>query len=446
MTFRLRLAAVAALAVSLGILATAAAGYFIVHHELYHTLDVTLARRDQKLVAQGPTPQVLRNDRSPLVSVVQLLGPSGTVVASTPGQPRLPVTSRARTLSERSGARFYSTVTVAGQRLRVLTAPLPKGGAVQLATPVTAVDHELHDLAALLALTAAAGVAVALGLGWVVSRAVLGPLDRLTAAVEQTATTVDLSQRVRATSRDELGRLARQFNRLLDALERSRAAQRRLVQDAAHELRTPLTSLQTNAEVMTRADELPPGERSAVARSVLGQLHRLATLVNDLVELAGYEAPAASVEELRLDEVVAAVVEHARGQALAKQVSIETSIQATQVRADRARVQRAVANLVDNAIKWSPPGAAVQVICAPTTVTVRDHGPGIDPADLPYIFDRFYRADSARKLSGSGLGLAIVRHAIEAEGGQVVAELPQDGGTLMRLTFPPPTRRHDARP
>lgn len=188
---------------------------------------------------------------------------------------------------------------------------LAKGGAVQLGAPLTTIDHELRDLAALLAITAAAGLAAALALGWIVSRAVLGPLDRLTAAVEQAATTVDLSQRVRATSRDELGRLGRQFNRLLDALERSRATQRRLVQDAAHELRTPLTSLQTNAEVMTRAEELPPAERSAVARAVLGQLRRLATLVNDLVELAQEENPRVTVEILRLDQVVAAAIGHA---------------------------------------------------------------------------------------------------------------------------------------
>lgn len=439
MTFRQRLVAVAALAVAVGILATAAAGYFVVHHELYHTIDVTLTRRDQKLAAQRPNAAILRTDRSPLVTVVQLLGPSGAVVASTPGQPRLPVTSQDRSVSEGKARQFYATVTVGHQPMRVLTAPLQGGGAVQLAAPLATIDRELRDLAAVLGITAAAGLAVALALGWIVSRAVLGPLDRLAAAIEQAATTVDLSQRVRATSRDELGRLGGHFNRLLDALERSRAAQRRLVQDAAHELRTPLTSLQTNAEVMTRAEELPPNERSAVARAVLGQLHRLGALVNDLVELAEEEGPSATVEVLRLDQVVAEAVGHAQAQALAKQVNIELVLEPTQARADRARLQRAVANLIDNAIKWSPSGASVEITCAPTAITVRDHGPGIDPADLPYIFDRFYRADTARSLPGSGLGLAIVRHAIQAEGGQVSAVQPEDGGTLMRLSLPPPT-------
>lgn len=438
MTFRLRLVAVAALAVAVGILATVTAGYFIVHHELYHTIDVTLSRRDQKIVAQGPSTAILRTDRSPLISVVQLLGPSGAVVASSPGQPRLPVTSQDRSVSGGHGREFYATVTVGGQPMRVLTAPLPRGGAVQLAAPLATIGHELRALAAVLGIIAAAGLAVAVALGWIVSRAVLGPLDRLIAAVEQAATTVDLSQRVEATGRDELGRLGRQFNRLLDALERSRAAQHRLVQDAAHELRTPLTSLQTNAEVMTRAEELAPGERAAVTRAVLSQLRRLATLVNDLVELAQDESSPAAAEVLRLDQVTAAAIEHARAQALAKQVSITSDLRPTQAKADRVRLQRAVANLIDNAIKWSPPGASVEVACSDNAITVRDHGPGIDPADLPYIFERFYRADTARSLPGSGLGLAIVGHAIEAEGGQVSVEQPEDGGTLMRLNLPLP--------
>jgi two-component system sensor histidine kinase MprB len=222
---------------------------------------------------------------------------------------------------------------------------------------------------------------------------------------------------------------------MLAALEASRDAQRQLVADASHELRTPLTAIRANVELLERAPDLPPGERAAMLGSARGQLEDLTVLVGDLVDLARPGEKAADPpEELRLDELVASAVQRARRHAPATPFVL--CAEPCVVRAGRERVVRAVGNLLDNAVKWSPPGAPVDVRVQDGEITVRDHGPGIAQVDLPHVFDRFYRAPSARGLPGSGLGLAIVKHVADAHRGTVSAEPAPGGGTLLRLTLP----------
>jgi two-component system sensor histidine kinase MprB len=218
---------------------------------------------------------------------------------------------------------------------------------------------------------------------------------------------------------------------MLGALEESTRAQSQLVADASHELRTPLTSLRTNIEVLASERSLPPGERERLLSDVVEQLHEMTTLVAELIELARGEREPARVEEVRLDLVAADAVERTRRNRPG--VTFTTDLQESVVHGVPATIERAVANLLDNAAKWSPPAGEVEVVVRDGEVTVRDHGPGIDEEDLPYVFDRFYRASSARGMSGSGLGLSIVRQVAEAHGGEVVAERPEGGGTLMRL-------------
>src|SRR5437764_139457 len=237
--------------------------------------------------------------------------------------------------------------------------------------------------------------------------------------------------RVAAGGHDEVGRLASSFNTMLGALEESTRAQRQLVADASHELRTPLTSLRTNIEVLAGERSLPPGERERLLTDVVEQLGEMTTLVAELIELARGEREPAHPEEVRLDLVAADAVERTRRNRPG--ITFTTDLEETVVHGVPATIERAVANLLDNAAKWSPPGGQVEVVVRDGEVTVRDHGPGIDEEDLPYVFDRFYRASSARGMSGSGLGLAIVRQVAEAHGGDVVAERPEGGGTLMRL-------------
>jgi two-component system sensor histidine kinase MprB len=231
--------------------------------------------------------------------------------------------------------------------------------------------------------------------------------------------------------KDELGRLAVAFNTMLAALEESVEAQRRLVSDASHELRTPLTSLRTNVEILGRADALPEDERRQLLDDVDAELDELSRLIADVVDLARNGEPQRVEEDVRLDLLVADAVERARRRA--PDVVFEASLDETVVHGSRERLHRAVSNLLDNAVKWSVADGIVEVRVADGAVSVRDHGPGIDEEDLPHVFDRFYRAPSARSFPGSGLGLAIVRQVAESHGGGVSAARADGGGTLVRL-------------
>ena len=223
---------------------------------------------------------------------------------------------------------------------------------------------------------------------------------------------------------------------MLGALDESQRAQRQLVADASHELRTPLTSLRTNIEVLARRSDLEPAKRAALLADLTGQLEEMSVLVTDLVEVAADGRPELEASEVQLDAVAQDAV--TRAQRLAPQITFRTDLQESIVHGVPSRLERAIGNLLDNAVKWSEPGSVVELRVAGGEVVVRDHGPGIDAADLPHVFDRFYRAASARALPGSGLGLAIVRQVASEHGGSVTIESPPGGGTLVRLTLPEP--------
>jgi len=316
----------------------------------------------------------------------------------------------------------------------VLTVPVADGVAVQLVRPLDEVDHNLRRLSFVLAVVMIGGIAVAGGLGWVVARAALGPVEQLTDAAEHIALTRDPSERIEVTDTDELGRLGTSFNAMLEALDQSLRQQRQLVADASHELRTPLTSLRTNIEVLARAAGLEPAEREKLLGDVVGQIDELTGLVANLVDLARGDEQEQLRENVRLDEIVGGAVGAARRNFPG--LTFETSFSESTVNAAPQRIERAVANLLDNAGKWSPPGGIIAVSVTGGEVTVRDQGPGIDPEDLPKIFDRFYRAPAARGLPGSGLGLSIVREIARAHGGTVTADQAPDGGTIFRFTIP----------
>jgi two-component system sensor histidine kinase MprB len=294
----------------------------------------------------------------------------------------------------------------------------------------------LARLVIVLGSVALIGVLLAVVLGWLVAQTALVPLNALTATVEDLAETTDVTRRLSPGGPDEMGRLRRAFNRLLEALESSRRAQNQLVVDASHELRTPLTSLRTNLEVIRRVDELSEADRSVLIDDVLVQLGELTDLVGDLAELARGDQMPVRQEPLRLDLLVRDAVGVATTHGRAQGVTFDLVAEECWVDADVDRLSRAVGNLLDNARKWSPPGGAVSVLCRAGEVVVHDHGPGIAAQDLPHVFDRFYRAPSARGLPGSGLGLAIVAQVVKAEGGTIVAAVDPGGGTRMSLQLP----------
>ncbi|HUB75247.1 MAG TPA: HAMP domain-containing sensor histidine kinase [Solirubrobacteraceae bacterium] len=375
----------------------------------------------------------------------QLSLADGEVLGATSPSSQLPITAATRGVASGRRNAFFSEVDVHGTPVRVLTARAARGAAWQVALPLADLHSTLDHLRLVLAIVVLGGIALAAALGLLVSRAALVPVRRLTGAAERVARTQDLGHRIAPGGQDELGRLSASFNTMLAALERSRLAQRQLVSDASHELRTPLTSIQANLDALALGEQLPAEERARVLAAAQAQLRELTVLVGDLVDLSKNEVEDIEVEDVRLDLAAAGAIERARLHAPRCRFVLDA--EPCLVRAAPARLDRAIANLLDNAVKWTPtlgpgdsseqPACAIEVRVRDGVLEVRDHGPGIAEEDLPRVFDRFYRAPAARGRPGSGLGLAIVRQTAEAHGGTVHAGNAPDGGARLMLELPP---------
>jgi two-component system sensor histidine kinase MprB len=435
-SFRVRLTLVAAAAVAIAVVAASAVVYVVVRGELRGPVDDSL-RASEHEILQLPIGEIDRaffEARAQLRRAVvypQIVKADGSTILPSGYTVALPVTDEVVAVARGESNAYFSDAHVAGTHVRLLTFPYLPGYAVEVARPLNEVDHALGRIRLFLIAIAAGGVAVAVALGLAVSRAALAPVRRLTEATEKVSETGDLSERIDGGGHDELSRLATSFNTMLGALEESTRAQRQLVADASHELRTPLTSLRTNIEVLASDRALPPGERERLLTDVVDQLGEMTTLISELIELARGEQHPGEPEEVRLDLVAAAAVERMRRDRPG--IAFRTDLRETVVQGVPATLERAVANLLDNAAKWSPPGGEVEISVRDGTVKVRDHGPGIADEDLPHVFDRFYRAPSARGLPGSGLGLAIVRQVAKAHGGTVVAARAEGGGTVVTM-------------
>jgi two-component system sensor histidine kinase MprB len=369
---------------------------------------------------------------------VQFISPQGRIFV--PGgqgsaPTRVTLSAQDRRIAAHGSGSSLTDRTVKATKLRVLTLGTGTTGAVLVAQPLTEVEHELSHLLLILALIGIGGVVLAALLGTLVARTALAPISRFTQRTESLTGSLDLSRRLEVEGRDELARLADSFNGTLDALERSVQAQRHLIADASHELRTPISSLRANIQTLGEADRLAPAEQESLRADIVAELDELTALVGDVVELARGAAGDGPSEDVRLDEVVQGTVASARRRG---GVSFELSLEPAMVLGQADRIGRAVSNLIDNARKWSPPGGLVEVALKDGVLSVRDHGPGFQESDLPFVFDRFYRADDARKLPGSGLGLAIVRQAAEACGGVAEAQNAPGGGALLRVSFGAP--------
>jgi two-component system sensor histidine kinase MprB len=270
-------------------------------------------------------------------------------------------------------------------------------------------------------------------LGLAISRSALAPIERFVAKTERVTRELEHPARLEEADAIELRRLAASFNQTLDALERSIEAQRQLVADASHELRTPIAALRSNIQIFLESGRLPREEREGLQQSILAELDELTQVVADVLELARGAAPAGKVEQVELDTLVREAVE--RAERRAPDLQFEVDLEPTILVNDVERVSRAVTNVVDNARKWSRPHGRVEITLRDGALMVRDHGPGFDERDLPHVFDRFYRAETARRLPGSGLGLAIVKQAAQAYGGNVEAANAADGGAIITVRF-----------
>jgi two-component system, OmpR family, sensor histidine kinase MprB len=452
MSFRRRITIVSAAAVAIAVVLASILTYVLTSAQLHKQIDTQLTQRArearpfERLLGRPPSPIPGLGRLSPSPQQVrgyqQMVDAKGQVIARSVGRVTLPVDARTRALAAHGGEAFFSDASVGGVHLRVLALPVGSGRAVQLALPLTELDSLLSRLRLILALLVIGGVALAALLGRLVAGAAVQPLKRLTEATEHVTLTQDLSGRIEPSGGDELGRLAGSFNSMLDTLERSMSAldasvhaQRQLVADASHELRTPVTSLRTNIEILQhQGQDMDPQESGRLLGDVVEQIEELTLLMNDLIDLAKGDEPRADAEEVRLDLLTGEVLERARRRS--PETPLLAELEPTIVNGVPARLERAVGNLIDNAVKYSPPGEAVEVHLQAGELSVRDHGPGIAAEDLPHVFDRFYRGAEARSRPGSGLGLAIVRQVAVQQGGSVTAERAAGGGTLMRLSLP----------
>jgi two-component system sensor histidine kinase MprB len=336
-----------------------------------------------------------------------------------------------------------------GTKLRVFTRSLVPvkmsdgqtyGSAVTIARPLSEVTDPLNTLALILLVVSGIGVVGATAAGLWIARAGLRPVDRLTDTVEHIARTEDLSVRIPVDGEDEIARLSTSFNSMTSRLAASRELQQQLIADAGHELRTPLTSLRTNIELLERSEAtgraLPPEDRRALLASVKAQMTELASLIGDLQELSRPDTTPGGgpLQTVAFHEVVENALYRARLRA--QDIKIVSQLAPWFVRAEPAALERAIVNLLDNAVKFSPPLTSVEVMLHGGELTVRDHGPGIAPEDLPHVFERFWRATASRSLPGSGLGLSIVARTVQQAGGAVGLHPAHGGGTIAVMRLP----------
>ena len=440
MSVRARVAVLVALVVAIAVACVAGSFLYLARGQAVESIDSKLRLRASAVIQLSEKFGRLREfdrrmfgDYAPDDVLLQVFDDNRRIWASNV-EP-LPILPENLLVAQRKISSRISTTEIAGYRMRVLTLPLrTPGRAAMVARPMDEVDAQLAGLWRMSIQIFVIGVAGSGLIGFVVAGRVVRPVRRLTEAATRVAETQNVDQPIDIKRDDEFGQLASSFNEMLGALSISREQQHRLVTDASHELRTPITSLRTNLEYMQRNSSIEEDERRLILDDVLFELDELTGLVTELVDLATDQHHMGEAECIELDELVDAVVQRHRRRTSYNIVYTATS---SQIIAAPALVERAVSNMVDNALKWNPPDSSVQVRVENGSVRVSDNGPGIPVEEHEQVFERFYRTEGARSLPGSGLGLSIVRHVAESFGGQ--ARIIDDGqpGTTIELSFPP---------
>ncbi len=440
MTFRSRVIAATVIAAAVAVVLAGVISFLTTRNALTHSVDASL-----ELAASHPD-----NDTAAGLGSFLVLSNGTTYPVNEPTS-LIDATVMSFARAQHAGY-VFRTVDVSGQYLRELVVARPVGWPINFSngeyqTSVTSAEvylvpfsgqiSELRGLVRTLLLVSAGVLLLALSLGVLLARAALHPLEDVTDDIEEIAETNDMSRRLEEGDVDELGRLRRVFNRLLGTVEESQSMQRQLVLDASHELRTPLTSLRTNAQVLSKAQQLAPEDLRQLTDDMVAQVDELAALVGDLAELARGERSEGPVVRLRLDDVVEECVETARTYARIKNIVIEVDLEPSTVVGRRDRLVRAISNLLTNAIKFAPAGGEIEVRTTAGVITVSDSGPGVAEVDIPFIFNRFWRSPLSRALPGSGLGLSIVDQVVAELNGTVKVDRdPRLGGARFTITLP----------
>ena len=450
MTLRNRVSAAAAVGVLIVVAAVSSVLYFSYAASLHSRVDATLVDAAQQ--ASSITQRIKQSadgggsipdfGRPVTVGSVELQLFLGTVAAGQPTQFG-PLDSRDVEVAEGAQPPYFADADDGGHQFRVYTAAMPgasDAGLVRTSRAADADNGALRNAVLLLAGLTVGAAGVTYGAARLTASRILRPIAELTATAEHITQTRDLTARLRSTgpsndgTSDEVGRLSSSFDTMLAALHESVTAQRQLVADASHELRTPLTSLTTNLDLLEDGAGLADPQAPALVRAAREQAGELNQLITDLLDLARYHESAPHREAVRLDLLTDQAVHRLRQRV--PHAVIDGELRPCLVHVDPAAVDHAVSNLVDNAIKWSPPDIAVCVVVENGRVSVSDHGPGIAHEDLPHIFERFYRAPDARGMPGAGLGLAIVGSVAQANMGTVEVRTGP-GGSTFTLAFPP---------
>ncbi len=453
MALRRRLGLVAGTTVGIAVVLAAFVCYFVVRGQLRGQVDDSL-RAEAGAVLQTGNLRSLHSDLPDIPPSAGGPAPYAQIVLGnqvlnlTGGGLSIPVGTATRAVAAGTKGKFMSDTSAGGSNLREITIPVRlingQTAAIQIARPLDGVDHILSRLRLILLLLCAGGSGLAVLLGRLAANRVLAPLAEVSQTAELIGETDDLTRRLAVHADDEVGQLATRFNAMLERLQHSRSelddsvrAQRQLVADASHELRTPVTSLRTNVEVLLQGGELGEEDRRRLLADVVEQSEELTALVADLIELARGDLPAESTEDVRLDGIVEEAV--ARAHRNSPDIEIKGTLTPVIVEGAPERLSRAVNNLLDNAARHSPPGGPIEVAVDADGLRVRDHGSGVEEADLPYVFDRFYRGANSRGRQGSGLGLAIVRQVAEQHGGTVRVVNHEDGGAVFTIRLPTTT-------
>jgi two-component system, OmpR family, sensor histidine kinase MprB len=443
MTLRNRLSVAAALLVLIVVAAVSSVLYLFYAASLHSRLDATLVDTTQQAsgiiqrIKESGAASESEPDFSRPISVggvqVQLL------LRPVAGQSTLfgPLDRRDIEVAQQTQPAYLTTVRQDGRQYRVYTAALPGnvGGLVRTGQAANADDSQLRRAATLLAALTILAAGTTYGTARLTAGRLLRPIADLTAAAEHITETRDPTAHLGfATDRDdEVGRLAASFATMLGVLHDSHTAQRQLIADASHELRTPLTSLSTNLDLLEDGAGVADPQAPALVRAAREQATELSQLITDLLDLARYHETAPHRETVSLDQLTGEAVHRIRQRS--PHADITTDLQPCLVYADPASIDHAITNLIDNAIKWTPPGGVVHVAVAAARASVTDHGPGINDDDLPRIFERFYRAPTAQGKPGAGLGLAIVSTIAHANNGAVEVRTGPTGSTFT-LTLP----------
>jgi two-component system OmpR family sensor kinase len=378
---------------------------------------------------------------------VQVVGAGGEVLTQSANiadpLPIPPETLR-RALA---GQEVRDRLAYAGGRIEMHTAPLAVNGtivgALQVAAPLHAAEAQLAGLRFILAGVVLGALALAALIGWFLASRAMRPVDLMTRTARAIGHSADLSRRLdEPRQRDELGRLASTFNEMLARLDQSFTTQRRFLADASHELRSPLAAIRTNVEALLRGADDDPEERDASLRAIARETDRMGRLVADLLALAHADAGQPLVRQpVELDALLLEVYQQEKRLAGGIRLTLG-DLEQVQVEGDPDRLKQLMLNLVDNALRYTPPGGDVtlDVLRAGdwAVLRVRDTGVGIPEEHLPRIFDRFYRVDRprTRQAGGTGLGLAICKWVAEAHGGRVEVDSVVDRGSTFSVYLP----------